>query len=259
MNFILDQNRLIGDPLQFPNRQDILKSELSEYFHSVDSVSDSVSRLRDIKGCIFKKKGQKQGFYITNPEVVDGRLNLSNDELFSISTISILLNQYKNTPLEKTFKTVWEKVTENLQGVISNDSVFQKNKVSMITDPLPKLDENVFNKIIKACRSNNTVQFVYHSQGRAAIDERRADPYRIICQKGSWYMLAFCHVHNEFRWFSFSRVKKIKILDEKFEPKKDFNLKKFFSPESGILWKGELTHIKLEFPKKIALYISKKN
>lgn len=258
MNYILDHNTMKDDPMQYPNRQDILRSELSEYFHSVDTVSDSIKRLRDIKGCEFEKKGQKQGFRIVNPQVVDGRLNLSNDELFSISTISVLLNQYKNTPLEKTFRAVWEKVTENLQGVVSNESVFLKTKVSMITDPLPKLDETVFNKILKACRSQRTIQFVYHSQHTSQIDERKADPYQIVCQKGSWYMLAFCHKHKEYRWFSFSRVKKLKILDEKFVMQKDFSLKKFFNPESGIAWRGEAIHVKLAFPKKIALYISER-
>lgn len=260
MQYIIEQNRKEGDAAQFPNWTDIQKSYLSQYFSNRGAVSRSIEKLRDIRGCVISNKGVRQGYCIENPESVDGKLNLTSDEYFTVSTISVLLSQYKNTPLEKTFNSVWEKVTENLDGVIMDERYMVNKSVSMVTDPLPELDKDVFNSIIKACRNKQTISFCYNSQSSGLSETREADPYHIVCNKGSWYMIAFCHKRNKPLWFAFPRVSDVHILKTHFEKDSAFNLENFFTKENGMVWAGENTQkkVKLLISKKIALYMTER-
>ena len=48
--------------------------------------------------------------------------------------------------------------------------------------------------------------------------------YKVICQKGNWYVLGFSHNKNEVRIYALSRMQKIKFTKEKFELPADFDL-----------------------------------
>ena len=64
--------------------------------------------------------------------------------------------------------------------------------------------------------------------------------YKVICQKGNWYVFGFCHKHQKFMVYSLSRMKDLILLD----------------PNVGI-WNNDVEPIKIEllFSKEINTYI----
>ena len=60
--------------------------------------------------------------------------------------------------------------------------------------------------------------------------------YKVICQKGNWYVFGFCHKHQKFMVYSLSRMKDLILLD----------------PNVGI-WNNDVEPIKIEllFSKEI--------
>lgn len=187
----------------------------------------------------------KNGFYYSDPTFFIKSVMLSEGELFSISIIQPLLEQYRNTPIESSIKNIFTKLVELLPAEVSIDSSFVNNDISFIPDALPQIDDSVFSGIFKALHTKQKIIFCYRSLNNTAYSERSADPYHIICQKGNWYMLAFCHKHNEVRMFSLARMKDITVTKEKFTVQKGFNPKQYFDPSFGV-WSNKEAPVKIE-------------
>ncbi|MCQ2573245.1 MAG: WYL domain-containing protein [Treponema sp.] len=232
LKYIIEMN---GDKA-YPTAKDILASPVtSPYFSSRYTVYDSINRLKFLKNCKFEQIGQNHGYKILNPTEVT---SLTDVDLMAASIINILMKEYSNTPYKKAFQAILEKIRGNI-SVIKAGSSLQKEPLTIKTDPLPEINPKVFQKIYEACRGQHTISFEYESVSSGDIGERKADPYHIVCQKGSWYLLAFCHKDQDFKWFSFSRFKSVKVLKTNFEVKDGFKLDQYFDEKAGILWSYE--------------------
>ena len=85
--------------------------------------------------------------------------------------------------------------------------------------------------------------------------ERQIDPYHVVCQRGNWYVMGKCHERNDIRIFSFSRMKNIKILKDKFGIPNDFKPSDYFDVEMGV-WLSDRTPLNVELlvDKEIGTY-----
>ena len=139
---------------------------------------------------------------------------------------------------------------------VSVDSFFLSGDLSFISDPLPRIDNGVFYAVFESLKMQRTLEFEYKSLGDKTYCVRLAQPYHVICQKGNWYMLAYCLKHKKCRIFAFSRMKNPKTTEERFDRPKDFNPKKYFDSEFGV-WNtaGAPVKIELLFDEKINTYI----
>lgn len=191
-----------------------------------------------------------RGYYYTDPTFTIQSIMLSEGELMTVATILPLMEQYKNTPLEATFKSIMMKMIEMMPNKVEIDSPFSTHHVQFIKDPLPEISETTFNSVFDSIRSSKTMEFSYRSISKQSYTRRRFDPYKVLCQKGNWYVIGYCHLHERFNVFSLSRMKDVQISNDAFEIKKDFKLEKYIDPDFGI-WNSD------EKPKKIELIFSK--
>ncbi|MCF0241053.1 MAG: WYL domain-containing protein, partial [Treponema sp.] len=177
------------------------------------------------------------------------------------SIISVLLIQYENTPLKKSFKSILEKIMEG-QSIISKGKPYINAPVSIVADAMPEINNKIFTKILSATRTNKTLNIVYDSATSGKpTEERTVNPYHIVCHKGSWYLLAydFSHINDEpFRWFAFPRIKECHIQKNVFTPFPDFDLSKYFNPKVGILWTSDPINVKLKVFPVIAKFIAER-
>lgn len=239
----------------FPNREKILKDEvLSDHFFSVDTVSDAIKRLERIKNCKFEKIGRHQGYKILNPEEVT---KITEKDLMISSVIYLLLKEYANTPYKKIFENMWKKFQES-EGVIAEDMSFlEKEPLYVITDPLPKIDDKVFRKVYSACRKQKTIEFDY-SSASSGEGTHVVDPYLVVSQKGSWYVLAWQHSSKDFRWFSFTRFASVPVVKGKYIPQENFNREDWLDLKQGILWSEESIKVKLLVHKELAKFMAER-
>ena len=195
-----------------------------------------------------------KGYHFTDKTFFVKRGMLSEAELLTVATMLPLMDQYKNTPLENAFKSVFEKLYDMLPTEIKVDSSFI-NDVQFISDPLPKIDVEIFNGIFTSIRNKKTVQFGYRSIENTEWVPREFDPYKVICQKGNWYVFGFCHKHQKFMVYSLSRMKDLIILND-FTFIEDFEKHIHIDPNIGF-WNNVVEPIKIEllFSKEINTYI----
>jgi proteasome accessory factor B len=170
---------------------------------------------------------------------------LSEGELLTLSAAMPLLEQYRNTPIESSIKQLFTRLLTMMPSEVSVDPSFVGKDISFISDPLPQIEENVFTTVFHALRQHCTVTFSYRSLSSLEYRSHTADPYHIVCQKGSWYMLAFSREHGEVRMFALSRMKDVCCTGHCFTVPAGFNPDTYFDPSFGV-WNTNEKPVKIE-------------
>ena len=197
----------------------------------------------------------KKGWYYTDPNYFIKYIQFEEGELFSLALFDTLLLQYKNTPLEENLRSVFEKIRTSLPDTVSIDSRFLDDSVTYIPDALAPIDKTVFDTIFSAVCKKQTLSFNYKPLQKTTYMERKLDPYHIICQRGNWYVIGQCHLKNEVRIFSFSRMENVQITNDRFIVPATFNAKDYVDKTMGV-WLSAKTkyNVKLLFSSEIGTF-----
>lgn len=223
---------------------------------SRSTIMRDIDFLRDRYRAPLEYDSARNGFYYTDPTFFVKSVMLSEGELFAVSVIAPLLEQYRNTPLEGSFRSILSKLTDMLPRQVSVDTTFVSREISFISDPLPEIAEDVFNMVFKALRTSRRVEFEYRSLGSQEHSARCVEPYHVVCQKGNWYVMGLCLRHRDVRIFSLSRMRKLRVTDERFSVPADFEPDAYIDPSVGV-WinREEPVRIELLFSPGISTYI----
>ncbi|MBQ0001954.1 MAG: WYL domain-containing transcriptional regulator [Treponema sp.] len=246
---LLKLERLIKD-LNYPNTTRLCK----ELEVSRATIMRDIAFLQDQYKAPLEFDQKHNGYHFTDNTFFVKREMLSEGELLTVATMLPLMDQYKNTPLESSFKSIYSKLTDMLPKEVNVDSSFI-NDVQFISDPLPKINVNIFNSIFTAIRQKKSIEFSYRSISATEYTKRQFDPYKVICQKGNWYVIGYCYKHEKFMVYSLSRMKKLSIL-KTFIYRKDYEKFIHIDPNFGV-WNNEEKpqKIELEFSKDVNTYI----
>jgi proteasome accessory factor B len=199
--------------------------KMAEYHGvSIRTIKRDIEFLRDRYNAPVEYDKNRNGYYYTDPTFMIQNVLLTEGDLFTVSTIMPLMEQYKNTPLENSFKNIMEKISEMLPNQVNVNTSFLNSDVSFISDPLPKIDNMVFERIFESIKLKRTIEFEYRSIAKTQYTNKKIDCYKVICQKGNWYVLGLSHNKNEVRIYALSRMQNVKLIEETFDIPRDFNL-----------------------------------
>lgn len=187
----------------------------------------------------------KNGYYYTDENFFIQNVMLKEGELLTISTIIPMLEQYKNTPMEKNFRSIMEKITDMLPDDVSVDSSLINDEIHFISDPLTKLQNGVFEAVLHATKLHKTLEFQYKAAQNKDYEFREFDPYHIICQKGSWYIIGYSYHAKDIRLYAMPRIIDAKVSERTFRIPSDFKLEKHIDPSFGI-WNTTTPDFKVE-------------
>ncbi len=195
-----------------------------------------------------------KGYYYTDKTFFVRNVLVTEGEFVALTSILPLLERYNNTPLKDTITKVYDTISQMLPNQIQVQSSLL-NDVQFISDPLPNIEPEVFERIFTAIKQHKTVSFGYRSISSMEHTPHKLNPYKIYCQKGDWYAVGFCHKYNKYSTYNLSRMKDITLLSE-FEPDPDYEKKVHIDPNFGI-WNNETPFQKIEllFDKSINTYI----
>ena len=195
-------------------------------------------------------------YHYTDPTFSVPNVILTEGELFTVSALLPLMEQYKNTPLESSFKNIMKKLVDFLPDTVSVNSSFLNQDISFISDPLPKIDENIFNMIFKAIKSSKVLSIKYQSSKSQQPKEKTFNAYKVICQKGNWYVFGFEHETSDFRIYSLARIQNAQLQNDSFRVPQDFDIKKHIDLELGI-WNNpdRFEEYEILFAKETSRYV----
>ena len=229
---------------------------MDEYGVSRRTILRDIEFLRDRYDAPVEADRTRKGYFYTDPTFMIQNVLLTEGDLFTVSTVMPLMEQYKNTPLENSFKNIMAKIAEMLPNQVTVDTSFLNKDVSFISDPLPKIEEEVFNLVFKAVKIHQVITFGYKSVGSSDYKCKTFDSYHVLCQKGNWYVLGYDHGAKNTRVYALSRMKDIAFTGEPFELPKNFDVSKHVDLSFGI-WNNQEEPVEYEllFSPKTANYI----
>ena len=220
------------------------------------TVERDFERLRDDLNAPLEYDKSKNMYHYTDPTFSVPNVILTEGELFTVSALLPLMEQYKNTPLESSFKNIMKKLVDFLPDTVSVNSSFLNQDISFISDPLPKIGENIFNMIFKAIKSSKVLSIKYQSYKSQQPKEKTFNAYKVICQKGNWYVFGFEHETSDFRIYSLARIQNAQLQNDSFRVPQDFDIKKHIDLELGI-WNNpdRFEEYEILFAKETSRYV----
>lgn len=236
----------------YPNATDIGK----RFDISRSTVMRDLDFLRDRYHAPIEFDPLHNGFHYTDKSFFIKSVMLSEGELFSVSAILPLLEQYKNTPLESSFRNILAKISSMLPEQVSVDTSLLKKDFTYIGEPAPVIEAEIFNRIFEAVKNHKTVTFKYRSISRSEYKDHTFNPYQVICRTGDWYAIGFCHNHYSVRTYSLARMKDLFVTDSNFELPEDFDMKNYRDLTFGIFSsKEEPVQVHLHFESSLCNYV----
>ncbi|WP_010257557.1 helix-turn-helix transcriptional regulator [Treponema primitia] len=206
------------------------------------TILRDVEYLRDMYQAPIEYDFKRRGYYYTEPNFFVKSVVLTEGELFSVALFDQLLEQYRNTPLEKNLRMIFQKILKSLPETVTLNSVFSPSNASFIPDPPISIDPKVFEALFTALNTRRTITVEYRALDKISYIKRTLDPYHAICQHNYWYILAFCHEKPGLpgssagvpRIYSFSRIKSVKLTGNHFNLPDNFDPNDYFDREMGV-------------------------
>lgn len=214
----------------FPSAQDM--ADTLEV--SLRTINRDLDFLRDQYRAPLEYDARNRGWYYTQKDFFIKYVPLKEGEFFSLALFDKLLMQYRNTPIEGQLRSVFKKIMRSLPDSITVDSRFLSDDITFISDSLAKIDTRTFDAVMDALKSRRVLRFEYQPLQKTTFMSRSLDAYHVVCQRGNWYVIGLCHLKNDVRIFSFSRMRNAEVLNERFERPAGFDVDKHIDSAMGV-------------------------
>jgi predicted DNA-binding transcriptional regulator YafY len=180
----------------------------------------------------------RRGYYYAEENFFIKSIILTEGELFSVALFDQMLEQYRNTPLEKRLRAIFGKILKSLPENVTMESVFSLSRTTFIPDAPVSVDSEVFEKIFTALKERTTFTGEYRSLSKQDYTAHILDPYHAVYHRGYWYVIAYSHDNQEIRTYLFSRFRKISLSKAPFNLPDDFDTSRYFDKQMGVFNTG---------------------
>ena len=202
----------------------------------------------------------RKGFYYTDPTYQLPIMKLSQDELLALLISRKLITEASAGSLGEELGHISAKLgsllAANLPGKAHPEEAFSfRWKGINPTEPV------IFQNVTSALIQGKLLTFCYYSPSSSACTMRTVEPHHMVNYLGTWHLIAFCHLRNDWRDFVLGRMTLCKVENDSFaikekqqwqpflndtfgifQTKRSFNVKLKFSPERSRWIRGEIWH-----------------
>lgn len=188
-------------------KESVTAGELAERLEvSVRTINRDIEKLSEARIPIYATRGRSGGISLLSDFVLNKTV-LSEEEKSSIlssmrvlGTVSYEDEKQAITRLEEFFGKAsydWIEIEFDSWG----KGNFDKEKFKLLKD---------------AILNHKIIEFEY--AGHREMTNRCVNPYKLVFRSQAWYIYAFCHLRQNFRYFKLRRMDKITVLEDRFRP-----------------------------------------
>lgn len=149
-------------------------------------------------------------------------VHFTENEAISFVTAEKLISKMTDSETTKNYESGLFKIKAVLGTDIQEKANDISDHIAMVKNHfLPEaFPESIQIKtILDAILNKNLIQIVYVSNAAQEINQRIIEPVGIFTQGNYWYLVAFCHLRNDYRNFRLDRMTKSDVLNERFKQK----------------------------------------
>ncbi len=181
------------------------------------TIQRDVEFLRDQMGAPLAFNPLENGYEYTEEGFTLPDVQMTEGEVLALMVADKALSAYRGTPCEGLLRQLLEKATTALgeTRTVSPQQISEAYSFQHTAAPA-RVNPTVFAMIEKAIRDRETLEVVYHTQSRGTTSKRGIDPYHLANVDGDWYLLAFCHRHQEVRTFKPARIRSARATGVRF-------------------------------------------
>jgi predicted DNA-binding transcriptional regulator YafY len=95
------------------------------------------------------------------------------------------------------------------------------------------LDQRTLLPIQQAIVSRRVLRMTYHGRERNDDTVRDVEPLGVAFRSGAWYLVAWCRLRKDYRYFKLERLRSLEVLGERFAARPEFSLRKFLEEQTG--------------------------
>lgn len=198
-------NRLFEILYILLQRKKVTAKELAEKFEvSTRTIYRDIEALSSANIPIYMSKGKDGGIGILEEYVLNKSI-LSEEEqnqiLFALQSLEKMNGNSEKDILLKMSTIFNKKVTDWIKIDFSNWSPSK---------------ENTFQIIKSAILNKQLIEFTYYNS-TGEKNSRIVEPLQIWFKDKSWYLISYCRLKKDYRFFKLTRMKEVKLLKEHFE------------------------------------------
>lgn len=200
---------------------------------------------------------RRQGFHYTDPTWRLPSISLSTGELFALTLGARMLQAYAGSVYAEELRSSIARLSERLPEQTWVDlQQIADERILFRAGAETNLNPKFWNLLVEACKTSRRIEMRYFTASRNQPSTRQVDPYLLhVYRATNLYLIGFCHLRQEIRWFRVDRIIELNILEEKFVKNPNFDAKKhletIFQYEVG----GEPTSVAIWFAAEAAPYI----
>ncbi|HVU25138.1 MAG TPA: YafY family protein [Opitutus sp.] len=95
------------------------------------------------------------------------------------------------------------------------------------------LDHRTLLPIQQAIVSRRVLRMTYHGIERKVDTIRDVEPLGVTFRNGAWYLVAWCRLRKDYRYFKLERLQSLEVLGERYAARPEFSLQDFLKEQSG--------------------------
>lgn len=241
---------------RFPNA-----SKLAERFEiATKSAQRAIDYFRDRLQAPLEYESSRKGYYYTDPTFQLPVIRISEEELLALLISRKLITEASAGSLADELESVSKRLNSllaaNLPGRARPEDAFSfRWKNINPTDPL------TFKVVTSALLQRKLLTLCYYSPTSSVCTMRTVEPHHMVNYLGTWHLIAFCRLRNDWRDFVLGRMTLCSVEGEAFDlrpielwqpflentfgifqNKQAFNVVLKFTPERSRWIKGEIWH-----------------
>lgn len=216
-------SRLAAILIQFQTKRIITASELSQKFQvSKRTVYRDIKALESAGVPILTEEGKgytlMDGYRIPPVMFTEKQAN-------ALILAEQLVLKNNDASFVKDYSEAIDKIKSILRYTVKDKANLLANRTQYIEIINQERNSNNLSDLQNALTNYNLVKVEYINKEGSATN-RLIEPFALL-STAHWYLIAWCRLRMEFRFFRLDRIQKIEILTEHFEPHK-MTLQEYF-------------------------------
>jgi predicted DNA-binding transcriptional regulator YafY len=180
---------------------------------------------------------------------------LTTNELMALYFSRRLLEPLLGTPMQEGIQSALQKIgaVVCLRAPSPRSLLAAGISVSHFGQKDYRKSRDVVDKLLHAMRNHFTLEFNYRSPRREQDARYKLDPYKLWYQDNGLYVIGWDHTRSEYRVFAVERVRTMRLTNQRFETRDDFNFHHMKNTAFRFVW-GEPKRVRIRFSPDEAAY-----